>query len=371
MSNFNLLQAMKNEQDSMSSGERDETPKPKNPSIFISKKKTPELTLRILPSLSLIKGEEGAELGIKQRTIFFNLQMTSKVSTTSLTLPQTVDLTNATEQKVNMWTNENFPRRMRGTRDWAKPSATYWLNVLLLERDSTGSYQPKLNEAGVPQVYAFHIGWSGYSKILKAAANEDYAIPDANGTLDSFVSFGNSFPVKIGKATDTEFSVEVLANKPLPPIEDLKGVASQLEDFSEIIKPTDVTQPNWFQSVTYFLEEMGNESESQPGVSSDFSQPQGLDFSKPDFNNVGYPDFSSIATPEPFADAIPTKATPSGQPVAEPKTPAVTPAPVTAPSSTATATATSSAPAQQPVSTTPTPEEDQSINDILNGILNS
>lgn len=323
MSNFNFLEAMQQEQETMSSGERDEIPTPKNTPIYIDKRNTPELTLRILPSLAMAKQEAGAQLGVKQRTIFFNLKMTSKIQTTNLVLPQTVDNTNETEQKVNKWTSDGFANRMMTDHGPAAPSNTYWLNALVLERDNTGEYVPKKNDQGVPQVFAFRIGWSGYSKILKQASNVDFAIKNDQGVLDSFISFGKSYPVQIGKSSPTEFSVQVLANRTLPNIEDLPGVAKQLDDFENIIKPTDVTQPNWFQSVVYFMEEMGNpngEAAQQQATAS------GLDYTKPAFSTAQ--PVAGESFPDPFAgvnideSAIPNKATAQTPPAAQTTPPA-------------------------------------------------
>lgn len=364
MSNFNFLQAMQQEQETMSSGERDEIPTPKNPPIYIDKRNTPELTLRILPSLAMAKQEEGAQLGVKQRTIFFNLKMTSKIQTTNLVLPQSSDPSNETEQKVNKWTAEGFGNRMMTDHGPAAPSNTYWLNALVLERDNTGEYVPKKNEAGVPQVFAFRIGWSGYSKILKQASNVDFAIKNDQDVLDSFISFGKSYPVQIGKSSPTEFSVQVLANKTLPAIEDLKGVAVQLDDFANIIQPTNVTQPNWFQSVVYFMEEMGQpngEAAQNQGAAS------GLDYSAPAFNtgNDGFPD--------PFNVNIPENATPSNPPItnnsAAQQTASVTPKTTTAAAAPVPPAATAApTPTEKPVEVQSAAEA-SSIDDMLANIL--
>ena len=269
----NLLKAMQEEQQALesNSGERDEIPTPKNPVIRISKK-TPELTLRILPGLAMLKGTS-TNLGVRQRTIFFDLKTPKRtIENTSLTLPPVYDITNPTEKKVAEWTAEGFDKRLSSKYGFSTISNSYWVNALLLEKSATGDYTPVMNTAGVPQVYAFSIGYSGYNKLVTAAADSDYGIKNAEGELDTFVTLNSSYPVKFGKATQTEFSVQVLSNKELPPLtEYIQALAPQLDDFENVIQPTDVSQPHWFESVKFFIDGEEGDAPSTQASSVDNS----------------------------------------------------------------------------------------------------
>lgn len=312
---INFLAALQQEAQSIETNgegrERDKAPMPKNPILRLGgKDKIKELKLRILPSVQLIQGEPGALLGVQQRSIFFDVKGPNKTyQNSAAVLPPVYDPTNEVEQKVAEWTKEDYVNRV-GTEKFgpAKPRTTYWLNVLLLVKDATGEYTYELDTDGQPKVYAFNLAYSGYNQLAKLAADSDYFI---NG--EPFVAFGNSFPVALSKPSQQEFSVNVLANKQLAPI-DINALLPKMDDFKEVVQPLDVQQPSWWETLKFFMETAEKEALSAPDV----SQAPELNFNDPfsvptpgqsqGFTNVGTSPFSNVApntqqAPNPFAQS--------------------------------------------------------------------
>lgn len=285
MSN-NFLDAIKSEAESLQEGgnnrERDIAPTPKNEIIRVNGKingvKQPTLTLRILPSLSMATGSENPSLGIKQRSILYNLPMPKKtLENTTAILPPEFDIDNEVEAMFQKWTSEDYPLRLHNNfnNQFAKSSASYWLNALLLYRDNTtNEYVPVLNDAGVPKVYAFNIGYSGYKEILNLAGNPDYFVDN-----NTFISFGPSYPIQISKAEQTKFSVQVIATKPLPAINP-NDIGPQLDDFKEIVQPLDVQQPHWWESIKFFMNAAEENLNKSEGQEQQVQQP-GLNYNSP------------------------------------------------------------------------------------------
>lgn len=334
----NFLDALKAESEKIEtndSNERDtDIPSPKNPIIRVNGKyngvKTPTLMLRILPSFGLVNGQEGASLGVRQRSIFFDLKTPKQtLQNRSVTLPREFDLENDVEKHVQKWTAEGYKNRLATEKyGFSSISSTYWMPALLLSANQQGGYDMVLNEQGQPKVFAFNIGFSGYDKLLKLVSNPNYSIDG-----DSFISFGKSFPIEFSKDSQTAFGVNIFANKILPPI-DPQVIVPQLEDFQAITEPMDVQQPHWWKSIKGFMDLLDGAEETagqapQPGFNykDPFLEQQQQVYTQPNQagvqNTATYPGQAqgqgqTVYTGQAQAQGQPTypgQAQPQGQPV--------------------------------------------------------
>ena len=281
------------------------------------------------------------------------------------------------EQKIAEWTNDNYINRV-GTQQYgpANPRTTYWLNVLMLVKDATGEYTYELDTDGQPKVYAFSIARGGYNQITKLAADSDYFI---NG--QPFVAFDESFPMVISKPSQQEFSVNVMANKKLAPI-DINAILPKMDDFKEIVKPISETQNSWWETVKFYMETAEKEALQAPVASQapelNLADPFAVPAQAPSqggFTNVGTSPFTNVApqqaTPNPFQPQAPVQQAPVQAPTFVPQQAPVQQAPVQqAP--------VQQAPVQQaPVAniTEPAPlagmPTEADIDSLMDGILNS
>ena len=301
-----LQQEAQNIEKKSAGRDRDEAPRTKNPILRLGgKNKVTELKLRILPSVQMINGEPGALLGVQQRSIFFDVKAPNKTyQNSAIVLPPIYDATNEVEQKIAEWTNDNYINRV-GTQQFgpANPRTTYWLNVLMLVKDATGEYTYELDADGQPKVYAFSIARGGYNQITKLAADSDYFI---NG--QPFVAFDESFPMAISKPSQQEFSVNVMANKKLAPI-DINAILPKMDDFKEIVKPISETQNSWWETVKFYMEAAEKEALEAPVA----SQAPELNLADPFAVPAQAPAQGGITNgvTSPFTNVAPQQATPN------------------------------------------------------------
>ena len=269
---LNFLDALKKEKGSIETSNKEEIPSPKNDILRVGtgKNAEKELVLRLLPSVSLLKNEPDASLGVKQRSIMFDLTFHGdtgdKKTFTSLNLPERYDRENQTEIKVSEWTDRGV---LLGNYGVPKPSNRYWINVLkVVSKDGVMSYVK--DEDGNPKVFAFQATNTVYKMLLDKLTDP---MADFGDSLeDSLLGWGKSYPVKISATDQTTRTVDLYTSEKvaLPPVDEMT-IVKQLDNFDVLTKPSDETQPEWFATVKRNLD--GTESLANAIPDADLEDP--------------------------------------------------------------------------------------------------
>ncbi len=276
---LNFLDALKKEKGSIETSNKEEIPSPKNDILRVGtgKNAEKEVVLRLLPSVSLLKNEPDASLGVKQRSIMFDLTFHGdtgdKKTFTSLNLPERYDRENQTEIKVSEWTDRGV---LSGNYGIPKPSNRYWINVLkVVNKDGVMSYVK--DEDGNPKVFAFQATNTVYKMLLDKLTDP---LADFGDSLeDSLLGWGKSYPVKVAATDQTTRTVDLYTSEKvaLPPIDEMT-IVKQLDTFEVLTKPSDETQPEWFATVKRNLD--GTESLANTIPDANLEDPF-ADYTKP------------------------------------------------------------------------------------------
>lgn len=263
----NFLDALRQEKDNIEDNEKEAIPTPKNDILRVNDKNK-ELLLRLLPSVSLLKESGDASLGVKQHSIMLNLTFTrdgkENKTFTSLNLPTSYDKTNETQQSVDRWIKEGKLRTKFGE---SKPRNVFWVNVLQLV-NKNGKMTYVLDDDGNPKVFAFQATSTVYRMLLDKLTDP---LLDLGDTLeDSLIGWNKSYPVKVSYVDQTTRTVDIYTNDrvALSPISK-EVIIPQLDSFSELTKPSDETQPEWFATVKKNLDADSEQSGSSLGSSID------------------------------------------------------------------------------------------------------
>lgn len=269
---LNFLEVLNKEKGSIESDNKEEIPTPKNDVLRVGtgKNAEKELIIRLLPSVSLLKGSPDASLGVKQRSIMFDLTFHGdtgdKKTFTSLNLPEKYDRENITEQKVSEWSNRGV---LNGKYGVPTPRNVYWINVLQVVNKNNAMHYVE-DEDGNPKVFAFQATSTVYKMLLDKLTDP---LADFGDTLeDSLLGWGKSYPVKVVATDNTTRTVDLYTSErvSLPPIEK-ELIIKQLDSFSILTKPSDETQPEWFATVKRNLD--GSESLAQNISDADLEDP--------------------------------------------------------------------------------------------------
>lgn len=300
---LNFLDVLNREKEAVDN-RSNETQRPKNEVLRVDFKddKARTLLLRLLPSVSLLNGDEDGSFGVKERYIFFETFTTDdngnpKKEYASLTLPTVPDKENETEKHVAKWRkNQMLPE---GKFGFPKVRENYWFNVAKVVQKKTGMDYER-DENGEVKVYALQATGSVYKLLLEKLMDPmaDYS----DNLEDAFMGFGASYPVKIAATSQTDRTVDIYSSSKvrLPEVDETV-VREKLDDFISLTKPTDEVRPEWFETVKARVEN---------GASA--TVPAGADTSDP-FAGLGATmpaDPTPTSFPDPFAEETPTKTVP-------------------------------------------------------------
>ena len=298
---LNFLDALKKEKGSIETSNKEEIPTPKNDILRVGtgRNAEKELVLRLLPSVSFLKNEPDASLGVKQRSIMFDLTFHGdtgdKKTFTSLNLPERYDRENQTELKVSEWSDRGV---LVGNYGVPKPRNVYWINVLqVVSKDGVMSYVK--DEDGNPKVFAFQATSTVYKMLLDKLTDP---LADFGDSLeDSLLGWGKSYPVKVSATDQTTRTVDLYTSEKvaLPPIDEVT-IVKKLDSFEILTKPSDETQPEWFATVKRNLD--GTESLASIIPDADLEDPF-ADNNKPENNTKVNKTNDAVGYPDPFADS--------------------------------------------------------------------
>lgn len=318
----NFLDALRQEKDNIEDNEKESIPTPKNDILRVNDKNK-ELLLRLLPSVSLLKEASDASLGVKQHSIMLNLTFTrdgkESKTFTSLNLPTYYDKSNETQQSVDRWIKEGKLRTKFGE---SKPRNVFWVNVLqVVNKNGQMSYVK--DDDGNPKVFAFQATSTVYRMLLDKLTDP---LLDLGDTLeDSLIGWNKSYPVKVSYVDQTTRTVDIYTNDrvALAPIAQ-EVIIPQLDSFSELTKPSDETQPEWFSTVKRNLDSNTEQEGSSLGSSIDganledpFAKPISDD-DIPDPLGLGGSRLNEEHVTASYSDDIPAaKETPAQQPEEE------------------------------------------------------
>ena len=314
----NFLDALRQEKNNIEDNEKEAIPAPKNDVIRVNDKNK-ELLLRLLPSVSLLKETPDASLGVKQHSVMLNLTFTrdgkENKTFTSLNLPTSYDKTNEVQESVDRWIREGKLRTKFGE---SKPRNVFWLNVLqVVNKNGQMSYVK--DDEGNPKVFAFQATSTVYRMLLDKLTDP---LLDLGDTLeDSLIGWNKSYPVKVSYVDQTTRAVDIYTNDrvALAPISK-EVIIPQLDSFSELTKPSDETQPEWFATVKKNLDSNTEQGGSSLGYSiegADLEDPFAKvvsDDDIPDPLGLGDSHLNEKQVTENYSDDIPaTKEVPMQQ----------------------------------------------------------
>ena len=270
----NFLEAIQNkykEIESNNSGnyeDDNEFPRTKNDPMFFGSK-TPEMTLRILPSLGLLQGDPSADLGTPARSLYVRATTsTGKDMRTNIVMDLFKNNNSVFESNIPRWTDEG---KLKVGSFNSRPRVTYWVNAIPLVENQNDNFDMELNQDGTPKVVAVQLPQSAYNEIMRNLADRHKQPITQNGQAPqmSFIGIDVASPVHIVKpskgSTEKTYRVEVYNQYALPQL-DVNTIGNALDDFKSVTEPYETSMPTFVQSVISWIDGVDANTNSATGV---------------------------------------------------------------------------------------------------------